>query len=155
MDRERRSDGKTSLSLRYRLRATAAILLLAIVALLATTTSVRTPERPSGTPAGKSPAPQTGGASPTPAALANRALSSVPLALEPNVGQAEAAVQFVAHPPGGLLLFAGSELTLTLSAPATPKPETMARAISLTEASKDPFGLDVSHKLSPAGNPVS
>ncbi|MDQ3703770.1 MAG: SBBP repeat-containing protein [Chloroflexota bacterium] len=40
----------------------------------------------------------------------------LPLAFEPNVGQTDASVRYMAHVPGGTLFFAPSEVVLTLSA---------------------------------------
>src|SRR5437868_5138825 len=45
-------------------------------------------------------------------------LSGLPLAFEPNVGQSDQAVSFLAHGRGGMLFFTPSEVALSLTSGA-------------------------------------
>ena len=67
----------------------------------------------------------------------------MPLAFEPNVGQADAAVQFAAHSSREVLLLAKSTLTFTLSAPQKSDPSAQAKP---TDGLGDSLGLNLVSK---------
>jgi hypothetical protein len=54
---------------------------------------------------------------PPPPALARADFAHLPLAFEPNAGQSDARVRYLAHSPAGLLFFTPGEVVLVLKAP--------------------------------------
>src|SRR5947209_1721570 len=82
-------------------------------------------------------------------ASARSAVARVPLAFEPNVGQASAPVLYVAHLPGGVAAFAGSGLTLTLNSALKTAPA--ARQVS----SVQPGGIAGSGLPAPSSVPTA
>jgi hypothetical protein len=63
------------------------------------------------------------GVAPALAPAAPLDLGTLPLAFEPNAGQTDPAVRFLAHAPGGILFFTPSEVVLALSGPIAGKQE--------------------------------
>ncbi|MEO8285153.1 MAG: SBBP repeat-containing protein [Chloroflexota bacterium] len=57
-----------------------------------------------------------------PAAISGQALSRQPLAFEPNAGQTDPSVRFLAHAPGGTIFFTRAGVTLSLKSTSGPAP---------------------------------
>src|SRR5436190_10714358 len=102
------------------LRLLGSALVLSLLVIMGRSITPAQPQKPSGTPPPTTRAQISSNKTQSAPQVSNAVssqLPSMPLAFEPNVGQADAAVQFVAHSAREVLLLANSTLTFTLSLP--------------------------------------